>query len=61
MLMVLTLAMQTIYFHFQDMPDPIDAHETIWIPFMRDELKCGENSVIIGKTLSLHHSVYHMT
>ena len=32
----------------KDMPDPIVARETIWLPFMKDELGANENSVIIG-------------
>ena len=29
-------------------PDPIEAKESIWLPFMREELGCDENSVIVG-------------
>ncbi|XP_070577293.1 serine hydrolase RBBP9-like [Ptychodera flava] len=32
----------------KDMPDPVIAREKFWIPFMHDELKCDENTVIIG-------------
>ena len=32
----------------RDMPDPDKAREKYWIPFMRDSLKCGEDTVIIG-------------
>nr|XP_039267215.1 serine hydrolase RBBP9-like [Styela clava] len=32
----------------RNMPDPVIAREKIWVPFMRDEMKIGENSVIIG-------------
>lgn len=31
-----------------NMPDPEVAREKIWIPFMRDEMKIGEGTVIIG-------------
>lgn len=31
------------------MPDPIVGRESLWIPFMREELKIGENSIIVGK------------
>lgn len=32
----------------QNMPDPITARESIWIPFMRDKLLCGEDTIIVG-------------
>ena len=32
----------------ENMPDPIGAKESIWIPFMRDTLKVDENTVIVG-------------
>lgn len=32
----------------QNMPDPYEAKESIWIPFMLNELKCNEDTVIIG-------------
>lgn len=32
----------------RNMPDPITAKETIWIPFMRDEMSCDETTIIIG-------------
>ncbi|XP_002731667.1 serine hydrolase RBBP9-like [Saccoglossus kowalevskii] len=32
----------------RDMPDPEIAREKYWIPFMHNELKCDENTVIIG-------------
>merc|ERR1711962_520595 len=32
----------------ENMPDPIGAKESVWIPFMRDELKVDENTVIVG-------------
>lgn len=31
-----------------NMPDPITARESIWIPFMREQMQCGEDTVIIG-------------
>ena len=30
------------------MPDPYDAKEKIWIPFIRNELKADENTLLIG-------------
>lgn len=32
----------------ENMPDPIVGRESLWIPFMREELKIGENSIIVG-------------
>lgn len=32
----------------EDMPDPIIAHENIWIPFLRDELRVDESTIVIG-------------
>ena len=32
----------------RNMPDPVGARESIWLPFMRDELGCGEDTVIVG-------------
>lgn len=32
----------------QDMPDPIIAHENIWVPFLRDTLNADENTIVIG-------------
>ena len=32
----------------QDMPDPYEAKQTIWLPFMRDVLQADENSIIVG-------------
>ncbi|XP_005992975.1 serine hydrolase RBBP9 [Latimeria chalumnae] len=32
----------------KNMPDPITARESIWLPFMESELKCDEETVIIG-------------
>ncbi|KAG9409495.1 putative hydrolase rbbp9 [Aphanomyces cochlioides] len=31
-----------------DMPDPMTALESIWLPHVRDVMKCDENSVIVG-------------
>ena len=42
-------ALCSMLFLFQNMPDPFVARESIWIPFMRDELKCDENTIIIGR------------
>merc|ERR1712150_191064 len=32
----------------QNMPDPIEAKESIWIPFMRDTLGVDEQTIIVG-------------
>ena len=32
----------------RNMPDPVYAREKKWIPFMHDELKCDESTIIIG-------------
>ncbi|XP_023348558.1 putative hydrolase RBBP9 [Eurytemora carolleeae] len=32
----------------RNMPDPITARESIWLPFMKDELKVDEKTIIIG-------------
>ncbi|XP_067900948.1 serine hydrolase RBBP9 isoform X2 [Heterodontus francisci] len=32
----------------QNMPDPITARKTIWLPFMDKTLQCDERTVIIG-------------
>ncbi|XP_030626676.1 serine hydrolase RBBP9 [Chanos chanos] len=32
----------------KNMPDPVTARESIWLPFMEKELQCDEETVIIG-------------
>ncbi|XP_025082425.1 putative hydrolase RBBP9 isoform X2 [Pomacea canaliculata] len=32
----------------RNMPDPITARESVWLPFMQDELGCDENTIIVG-------------
>uniref|UniRef100_A0A8K9ULZ7 RB binding protein 9, serine hydrolase n=1 Tax=Oncorhynchus mykiss TaxID=8022 RepID=A0A8K9ULZ7_ONCMY len=32
----------------RNMPDPVTARESIWLPFMQEELECDEETVIIG-------------
>eukprot|EP00798_Chlamydomonas_sp_ICE-L_P024796 gene24796-10441_t len=32
----------------RNMPDPITAKESIWLPFMEDELGCDEDCIIVG-------------
>mmetsp|Transcript_4922 Transcript_4922/g.10580 ORF Transcript_4922/g.10580 Transcript_4922/m.10580 type:complete len:194 (+) Transcript_4922:51-632(+) len=32
----------------KDMPDPYTAREAIWLPFMREQLSCDENTIIVG-------------
>ncbi|XP_043912920.1 serine hydrolase RBBP9 [Protopterus annectens] len=34
--------------YLRDMPDPMTARESIWLPFMESELQCDERTVIIG-------------
>ncbi|KAH3765236.1 serine hydrolase RBBP9 [Pelomyxa schiedti] len=29
-------------------PDPIVAHKSVWLPFMRDELHCDEHTIVVG-------------
>ncbi|KAL9957919.1 hypothetical protein ACROYT_G034875 [Oculina patagonica] len=32
----------------KNMPDPVTARESIWIPFMEQQLSCNSNTVIVG-------------
>jgi predicted alpha/beta hydrolase family esterase len=32
----------------RNMPDPVKARESIWIPFLLNECQCDENTIIIG-------------
>ncbi|KAA0712508.1 putative hydrolase RBBP9 [Triplophysa tibetana] len=32
----------------KNMPDPVTARESVWLPFMEKDLKCDEDTVIIG-------------
>lgn len=32
----------------EDMPDPVDAHENIWLPHIEKVFKADENTIIIG-------------
>lgn len=32
----------------RNMPDPVCARQSIWLPFMKDTLKCGEDTVVVG-------------
>lgn len=32
----------------RDMPDPMMARESIWVPFLLEECGCDENTIIIG-------------
>ena len=41
-------AMDGVKCVLRNMPDPIVAKESIWIPFMRDELGCNEDTIIVG-------------
>ncbi|XP_013381212.1 putative hydrolase RBBP9 [Lingula anatina] len=32
----------------ENMPDPVTARESVWIPFMKETLKCDESTIIVG-------------
>ena len=32
----------------RNFPDPVMARESVWIPFMRDELSCDQHTIIVG-------------
>ncbi|TFJ82092.1 hypothetical protein NSK_006757 [Nannochloropsis salina CCMP1776] len=32
----------------ENMPDPYTARESVWLPFMKDRLKCDASTVVIG-------------
>lgn len=32
----------------RNMPDPVIAKETVWLPFMHEEMACDETTIIIG-------------
>jgi hypothetical protein len=32
----------------KNMPDPYDAKESIWLPFIKKDLGCDENTILIG-------------
>ena len=32
----------------RNFPDPVMARESVWIPFMQDELSCDQHTIIIG-------------
>lgn len=32
----------------KNMPDPVTARESVWLPFMEDELQCDKETVVIG-------------
>ncbi|KAK3766214.1 hypothetical protein RRG08_017655 [Elysia crispata] len=32
----------------RNMPDPVQARESVWLPFMEKELGCDQNTVIVG-------------
>jgi uncharacterized protein len=34
--------------HFETFPDSIKARSTYWLPFLKEEIKAGENDVIVG-------------
>lgn len=29
-------------------PDPYGAHKDVWLPYLRDELKCDEHTILVG-------------
>ena len=44
----------------RDMPDPYEAHESIWIPFLKNELGADENTVIVGHSSGAMASIRHL-
>uniref|UniRef100_A0A673KRM1 Retinoblastoma binding protein 9 n=1 Tax=Sinocyclocheilus rhinocerous TaxID=307959 RepID=A0A673KRM1_9TELE len=46
--MTLQLYMPDVSCTLKNMPDPVTARESIWLPFMEKELKCDEETAIIG-------------
>jgi len=42
----------------ENMPDPITAKQSIWLPFMEKNLGCDERTIIIGHRYRAHQ-VYH--
>jgi len=32
----------------ENMPDPYDAKESIWLPFIKKDLGCDKNTILIG-------------
>uniref|UniRef100_A0A672KTY0 Putative hydrolase RBBP9 n=1 Tax=Sinocyclocheilus grahami TaxID=75366 RepID=A0A672KTY0_SINGR len=42
------LTMPDVSCTLKNMPDPVTARESIWLPFMEKELKCDEETAIIG-------------
>jgi predicted alpha/beta hydrolase family esterase len=40
-----------------DMPDPVKARESIWIPYLLDECQCDENTIIIGHSSGAGNSL----
>uniref|UniRef100_A0A672KS52 Putative hydrolase RBBP9 n=1 Tax=Sinocyclocheilus grahami TaxID=75366 RepID=A0A672KS52_SINGR len=43
-----SLEMPDVSCTLKNMPDPVTARESIWLPFMEKELKCDEETAIIG-------------
>lgn len=41
-------AIENVKCDLRNMPDPITARESVWIPFMRDKMNCGDETIIIG-------------
>jgi len=42
------LQQKNIQVILEDMPDPYDAHETVWVPFIINELGADRNSIVVG-------------
>eukprot|EP00775_Hariotina_reticulata_P007684 gene7684-7885_t len=38
----------TVQAILRDMPDPLRASEAAWLPFMRQQLQCGSDTIIVG-------------
>ncbi len=45
---------QAVVVHLKNMPDPVRASQSKWLPFMESQLHCDEGSIIVG------HSRYGM-
>ena len=43
----------------QDMPDPVGAKESIWLPFMKKELKVTEETIIVGHSSGAAAAMRH--
>ena len=42
----------------EDMPDPYEAKESIWLPFIRDKLKVDGNTIVVGHSSGAEAAVH---